>query len=374
MVPLRYQISLLQGLVDGRTARIGPFFTTISVTDRCNIRCIGCFYHCTQRRRQKILTHQFPDLSLRLVDKLSRQLPSMGAREIFLAGEGEPMLHPRLWDIIRCFKKKGLRITLFSNGTLLHEENARRLIDSGLDVLKISFWAVNDWEYNLCHPGIDPQLLEGRIKHLRYLAELKNTRHLVRPEINLQLIINRYNHENLTDRLKLAKMSGCNSISFSVFRDYGGVFQGLSLTSVDVTELRPKLTRAKKALSSLGIDCNEQDYLLHADFGYSAWKQVPCFAGWFQTAIRTDGVVLACPHCHKSMGNINEQDLAAIWDGTAYREFRKKGLERGGLMVSPFGCDCSNCCLVKDNLRVYSRLKWIEPAFRLYGKIKRRSR
>jgi MoaA/NifB/PqqE/SkfB family radical SAM enzyme len=289
----------------------------------------------------------------------------MGTREVFLTGEGEPMLHPRLIEIIKALKDSGLRVSLFTNGTLLTKKNIDRLLDSGLDVLKISFWAVNSQEHEKCHPGVDSRLLEKRIKGVRHLSKLKKKRHLTRPEINLNMIINRYNFKNISGKVDLAKISGCNSISFVVFRDFGGPFQDLSLTPTEIVEKNQELREAKRNLSLASIKFNLQDYLLHAEMGYYAYEKIPCYAGWFQASINTAGDVLLCPHCNRPVGNINEQSFASIWNGDEHREFRRSGSLSVISLPSRFDCDCANCCITKDNLRVYNRLRWFKPLLSL---------
>ncbi len=48
MATFYQKIKLLQGLVTGETAYIGPFFVRVDITRRCNLRCSGCRYHSTK--------------------------------------------------------------------------------------------------------------------------------------------------------------------------------------------------------------------------------------------------------------------------------------------------------------------------------------
>lgn len=94
----------------------------------------------------------------------------MGTREVFLTGEGEPMLHPQLIEVVKALKQAGRRVNLFTNGTLLTKKNVEGILDSGLDVVKISFWAVNSQEHEDCYSGGDSQFLEKRIKGVKYFS------------------------------------------------------------------------------------------------------------------------------------------------------------------------------------------------------------
>lgn len=370
MIPINYQLPLLKGIAHGERAYVGPYYVNISITRRCNIQCVGCFYHCVQDREKRTRDYGRQDLPFLTVEKLCRELPIMGTREVFMAGEGETMLHPQVFEIIKALKHAGLRVSLFTNGTLLTKKNADKLLDTGLDVLKISFWAVNSQEHEDCHPGVNPRLLEKRIEGVKYISKLKKERHLNRPEINLNMIINRYNVNNISGRVDFAKLSGCNSISFVMFRDHGGRFQDLSLTPLEIVRIKRELREAKRNLSLASVDFNLKDYLPHAEMGYRAWEKVPCYAGWFQTTIDILGDVLFCPRCNRPAGNVNEQSFASIWNGAAYREFRRQCLLSEGSLMSRFDCDCANCCMTKDNLRIYNRLRWF-PFLDLYRSLKK---
>ena len=371
MIPITYRISLLRGIAHGEKAYAGPYYVNISITRRCNIQCVGCFYHCVQGRKKRTLDERRQNLPFRLIEKLGRELSIMGTREVFLAGEGETMLHPQVFEIIKALKHAGLRVSLFTNGTLLTKKNTDKLLDTGIDVLKISFWAVNSKEHEDCHPGVNPRLLERRIEGVKYISKLKQERHLSRPEINLNMIINRQNFNNISGRVDLAKKSGCNSISFVMFRDHGGRFQGLSLTPLEIAQKKLELKEAKKNLSLASIDFNLKDYLPIAEMGYNAWEKVPCYAGWFSTTIDMLGNVLFCPRCNRPAGNVNEQSFASIWNGSAYREFRRQSLLSECSLTARSDCDCANCCITKDNLRIYDRLRWFQPFLDLYRSLKK---
>lgn len=85
------------------------------VTSRCNARCGTCFYW-------QELNHE-GDLTFDELDGLSRTMPRF--EELWLSG-GEPMMRPRLGEIVRMFhRRNGVRsINLPSNGLF-----EKRLVD-----------------------------------------------------------------------------------------------------------------------------------------------------------------------------------------------------------------------------------------------------
>jgi len=361
MASLKDKLNLLRGLIDGDKAYGGPVWAGLDVTTRCNIHCIGCFFHCTQDRKPKKRNNIQTDISLNLVQKICHELSLLGTHKVILSGEGEPFLHPNLDQIITAFKRARFEVKLLTNGTLLTHRKVAIMVETGLDELLISFWAVNHDEHIKCHPEISLDLMEKRIEGIRLLNEVKkiNNQHL--PRIRLHMIINKHNFKNISERVELAERSGCNSLSFGVFRDYGGRFQQLALNSQDIAELKDKIRQTKNFLASKSIEFHLEDYLPHALLGYTAERKIPCYAGWYQTFIKVNGDVWLCPHCTRPVGNIQDQNFHDIWKSPGLQNFRRQGFIPGILNSFVQECNCANCCLISNNLKVHSFFKWLKP-------------
>src|SRR5437588_7934525 len=59
-------------------------------------------------------------------------------KELHLQGLGEPMMHPRFFDMITYAVERGITVTTNSNLTLLNERRAERCVTSGLHYLSVS--------------------------------------------------------------------------------------------------------------------------------------------------------------------------------------------------------------------------------------------
>src|SRR5262249_56241222 len=73
------------------------------------------------------------DLYRRIVDEIG---PLVGSA--VLHSWGEPLMHPRLFDMIRYGKRAGIRMETSTNITLLDEERGRQILDAELDVLYLA--------------------------------------------------------------------------------------------------------------------------------------------------------------------------------------------------------------------------------------------
>jgi MoaA/NifB/PqqE/SkfB family radical SAM enzyme len=72
------------------------------------------------------------ELFTRTIDELA------GLEELHLQGLGEPLMHPRFFDMVRYAADKGIHVTTNSNLTLLNERRAAACVASGLDALHVS--------------------------------------------------------------------------------------------------------------------------------------------------------------------------------------------------------------------------------------------
>jgi radical SAM protein with 4Fe4S-binding SPASM domain len=91
-----------------------PIVGELDLTRRCNLQCKHCY--CYQDHNKKELT---TDEVYRILDEIT----DAGCLWLLFTG-GEPLIRPDFLDIYTYAKKKGLVITLFTNGTLVTPEIA----------------------------------------------------------------------------------------------------------------------------------------------------------------------------------------------------------------------------------------------------------
>jgi MoaA/NifB/PqqE/SkfB family radical SAM enzyme len=100
------------------------------ITRRCNLACIHCRASSERGPYPDELT---TDEGLRLLDEIA----SFSSPVIILTG-GEPLLREDVYDLAAYGTKKGLRMVLATNGTLVTEAVARRMIEAGIQRVSIS--------------------------------------------------------------------------------------------------------------------------------------------------------------------------------------------------------------------------------------------
>ena len=104
----------------------------ISVTDRCNFRCVYC-------RSANPETHMPSDelLTWDEYERLARILVGMGVRKVRVTG-GEPLVRPGVEDFVGRLKALGVRdVSITTNGQML-ADRCDRLVAAGLNRINIS--------------------------------------------------------------------------------------------------------------------------------------------------------------------------------------------------------------------------------------------
>jgi cyclic pyranopterin phosphate synthase len=114
----------------------------ISVTDRCNFRCVYCMPKGVFGRDYPFLA-QSELLSFEEIERVARAFAGVGVRKIRLTG-GEPLLRRNLERLIAALAKiPDIDLTLTTNGALLARK-ARALRDAGLARVTVSLDALDD--------------------------------------------------------------------------------------------------------------------------------------------------------------------------------------------------------------------------------------
>jgi cyclic pyranopterin phosphate synthase len=114
----------------------------ISVTDRCNFRCVYCMPKEVFGRDYPFLERR-ELLSFEEIERLARLFAADGVEKIRLTG-GEPLLRREVEVLVaKLARIPGLDLTLTTNGSLLTRK-ARALADAGLNRITVSLDSLDD--------------------------------------------------------------------------------------------------------------------------------------------------------------------------------------------------------------------------------------
>lgn len=173
-----------------------PSYLQIEPVGQCNLRC----QMCPIQFRADGPPHGPPafmafESFTRLIDQFAN------LTELHLQGLGEPMMHPRFFDMVAYAAGKGIKVTTNSNLTLLNARRAERCVTSGLDCLHVSIDGATDETYERIR-------VRARFERvLRNLERLLAARHRLaspHPHLHLVLVVMRQNLHELPAIVRLA--------------------------------------------------------------------------------------------------------------------------------------------------------------------------
>jgi MoaA/NifB/PqqE/SkfB family radical SAM enzyme len=353
----KWKANFLISFVTGNRAFAAPFTAAIDITRRCNLNCFGCRTHAPDRKWQPNPCND--DFAFEDFLRICAELRQMRTRKMILIGEGEPMLHSRLPEMIHAAKLAGLYLVLVTNGTLLDESRAQSLVKSGLDELRISLWAADEDEYRHNYGGADPRFFRRVLDGARTIVKLRREYNQESPRIVLHRPIDKEHFRNLGRMADIAREAGCDELSFSPLKPMGGSEERRALAPEEESELIGVLNHLDQRARSQGLATNISSTKARYRIGRDVWKDYPCYIGWIDVRIRTNGDVLACAPCRQVLGNIRDKSLTEIWNDVPFRRFRAQTKTRSGLAQVAETCSCGYCCHVLANAQLHRLLRWL---------------
>jgi radical SAM protein with 4Fe4S-binding SPASM domain len=214
------------------------------------------------------------------------------AFDVHLLHRGESLLHPEFFDMVRYAHDAGLVTRFHTNGTLLDEDKARRLIASGLDQFAFSLDGFDAETYERTRVGA---AFEKTVANITRFLEIKKELGARKPVTLIELI----------------DMPGLRESAERARAAFVARFRGLPLDRIVVKEYH------NWAGDAGGIGRRE---------AYS-----PCTFLWHALIVFWDGSVLPCTQDffgYYTLGNARDASIASIWNNDKMIALREKILRR----------------------------------------------
>ncbi len=325
--------------------------------------------------RNSWFDEKIQDMPYALFEKITQSLPS-APTTIMFGGMGEPMSHPRIFDMITACKELGHHVEMITNGSLLTDTTIQQLLAGKVDRLWISLDKLSaEEEADLAgHPKTASILANiARLNTLRSAGIYAKTYPL---ELGIAFVVCAENIAQLKELPYFIKKYHIDHVTISHMKMEAS--QKAQDTLYDKT-LNMKLgsTKVKRPTVHLPyMDFSRPDvadvfsslfstinFLPHIGNAPIARKTQYCkFVEEGMVFIRSDGNISPCMELlhngttalgethrtihHHSFGNITEQSLEDIWNSTEYANFRKKVKE---FSFSPC-THCGHCSDTESNL------------------------
>ena len=362
----------LVGIFHGEQAVVGPRLVQLDVTNNCNNDCIACWCNTPLLGDQRMsIEEKRQELPYDRVVSVLEELWDLGTREIYMAGGGEPFMHPRIMDIIRTVKRLGFTLFVNTNFTLVDRDRARELVELGVDHLTVSVWAGTAPVYALVHPNKTEETFEDIRSTLQYLNSIKTGA----PLVKLYQVISSLNFHEIPEMVRFARETGSESLEYTLVDVMPGATECLLLDEAErvraVELLQEATSMAEGGPGIYGLDLFERRLSNSASTAGQHDSDVihsmPCTIGWTFARIMPDGSVNPCLKAHRiPTGSILHQSFNQIWNGRPQRDFRRHTnvFEKKGPFFQQIGndpsaeCGCvKSCDDIRRNQTTFERIQ-----------------
>lgn len=295
-----------------------PFAILIDPTNKCNFRCSFCPTgnpSLLDAIRRPIGYMDF-NLYTKIINDVSLLCTNSRSTlsRLHLYKDGEPLLNKKLGSMISYAKKMKISdsVEITTNAASLTTKRALELINSELDIIRVSIEHVNDKGYKEVTKTFSNY--EKIVQNVKFIHEEKNKRNS-KLYIHVKII-----DAGLSDEDKNKFIADFSEISDSINID-----KPMGWSRSFEKEIKLNL------ISKTGMD------------GVTEKKgRVVCPEPFSKLAINFDGTVSICcvDWSHGTVvGDLRKSSLTDIWHGNKLREFRLKHL-RGKRSEIPACLDC----------------------------------
>jgi heme b synthase len=321
-------------------------------TAGCNLECVHC--RRLDVSRQLMQSDLSTDASLRFVENLASF-----AKPILVLSGGEPLFRPDIYQIAQHARQCGLTVALATNGTLIDEPVARKIVDAGIRRVAISI------------DGMDATTHDAFRRQAGSLAAaLNGFRHLRRLEMSMQIncTVTKHNVHQIDQLYDMAVREGADALHLFMLVPVGCGVQIAESNMLPPDEYERVLNwmydKSKTRQLHLKATCAPHYFRVmrqraaaehvHIEATHSHGKPgghpemaamtKGCLAGSAICFVSHTGEVFPCGYLPVSAGNVKKQSMQDIWENAhVFQRLRNVDELEGKCGVCEFKKVCMGC-------------------------------
>jgi radical SAM protein with 4Fe4S-binding SPASM domain len=308
------------------TEKYVPLVLSWNVTRKCNLKCSHCYINASPSEYTDELT---TEEGKRLIDQICEV-----SHPLLILSGGEPILRKDIYELIEYGAKKGLRMGLGSNGTLINDFVAKKLKQSGISTVSISI------DSHIPENHDDFRGVKGSWrKAVGAIQALRENGVLV--QVNTTLT--QQNYDEIDDIMSLAEKLGVENFHLFFLVPTGRGKKIADITPAMYEEMINN-TFAKTARHRLNVkpSCAPQFMRIAKDMNLDMRQWVRgCMAGLYYCRVYPNGEITPCPYLPIKLGNTREKSFKDIWfNAEVFKKIRDFDSLKGKCGV----CDYRNLC------------------------------
>ena len=339
-----------------------PFHIQVESTNACNLKSVSC-------------THDvlYPKSTSMSLDQFKRVMKQIRPQRVNISGIGEPFLNKEIFDMIKTAKSYGATVNCTTNFTRIKEGMLEKMIESGLDQIKVSIDASNKESFMLVRPDFNPKskrqlgYYDDILENIRQLNRLKEEKKVSWPIVRLNFALQATNYRETSEVVKMAYDLKAAAV-YIQYLEYINREErrDFLVNGIDKGNLYQELKRAEGVAKKFGIQTNLMTWWKNFDLYVNKMEplekfkpnQKPCYFPWVSSWVDADGEVRICPIVvwdkeAARMGNVFEKPFKEIWNSEYYQYIRRE-LRKGNRPTKP----CETCIPpdLGDMLNIHSNL------------------
>lgn len=325
---------ILAGIQDGSRAFIGPDLIVLDITNICRNTCLACWIHSPfldgEVDSDPVFRKQLP---IDVLERVIADISKLGVLHVILSGGGNVFLHPQFDRVVTLLKNAGIMVTINANFVDCRPEQARMIVDSGVEAVVASVWAASADVYLKTHPDKKEADFHRMTEMLKITSRMRE----YGGQLTLFNVIMNENYHELEAMVHYAADVGASQVDFCLVDPIPGKTDCLLLNDKELSETRRQVALIEKQIeifakrglqlkdfdlfqsriSSKTADCGEYNPELQQYNG--------CHIGWQFLRINADGSVNSCLKSWRyPLGNVNEDSVITIWNNAIQQDFRQK--------------------------------------------------
>jgi radical SAM protein with 4Fe4S-binding SPASM domain len=309
-----------------------PNYVQIEPVGQCNLRCRMC---PIQFRTDGAPGQPRAYMNFEVFCALVDQFPEVS--ELHLQGLGEPLLHPRFFDMVSYAAQRGISVSTNTNMTVMSEPGAEECVRSGLQTMHVSLDGASAEAYE----AIRVRARFARVlRNLRRVTEAKARLQSTLPEIRMVAVVMRQNLPELPELVRLAHKEGISALSVQhLCHDFGesslpekykpmrAFIEHETLLNEDPERVEHYFTATRATAGELGITLRLPNIRPRAHAANVGGRK-RCDWPWRGSYISYDGKAMPCCMVATpdriNFGDMGHEGVADVWNNEAYRHFRER--------------------------------------------------
>ena len=243
-----------------------PATVDIELTNNCNLSCI----HCLSQRKENKRPLGFMDYEV--FTKIADEMGRYPGRNLLICGVGEPVLHPRIQEMLSYLSEKRLRYTFYTNGTFMRRFTPKDIMNWHIETIVVSVDGIDDETHAGIRVGSDYSAIKEDVAALSAFRTWEGKRN---PRIEIRHVIFPYETNNQLVRFRREWLKIADAVKFNFLISPSDKSTGLEGDLMRCRDIRRKMhVRWSGQVPLCGYQYIHDDYEWLVDIHFTTLEEI----------------------------------------------------------------------------------------------------